>query len=246
MILLGEVIEPLASPEFYSFFLVAIQLGSALAVAAAYFSHLNPWGREKTHTERKATLRLLACIALGCIPVAIIGFFADDLIFRYCYRTEVVAAMLLFYGVAFVWIERRKSGRDNRICSASEIGAKKALAIGAFQILSLIPGTSRSGATILGARLIGIDRAAAAEFSFFLSLPVMLGASLLEGMRFVSRGGTWMLSEILLLLVGGCVAFLTSLCVIRFLLQYVKKHSFAVFGWYRITLGLLLLLISCT
>lgn len=242
MILLGELLSPPGSQEFFDFFLVAVQLGSALAVAVIYFDRLCPLGPKKETGERRASLRLILRILIACFPVALVGFLFDDLIFRFLYRSEVVAASLLGYGILFLFLERKRRARGFRVCAVEALSVWDALAIGTFQVLSLIPGTSRSGSTIIGAMLLGVDRRTAAEFSFFLSLPVMAGASLLEGVRFFSSGLAPSPHEVFLLLLGGCVAFLTSLCVIRFLLGFVERHRFSVFGLYRIVLGVILLL----
>lgn len=234
--------ETAVSPAFYSFFLAFVQLGAVLAVVVLYFDRLNPWSRKKTVNEKKEAFRLWRCVLIGILPAALLGIPLDDLLEKYFYGVPVIAGALILYGVAFILIERRKKGRDARLERVYDISARDALGIGFFQALSLIPGTSRSGSTILGGMLLGASREASAEFSFFMAAPVMLGASFVRGIKFFASGVGMTANELLLLLIGTLVSFFVSIAVIRFLMSFVKKHSFALFGWYRILLGAFVLL----
>ena len=248
MILFDEFVKLDVSAEFMDFFLVSIQLGSILAVLVLFFSKLNPFSRKKTKDEQRATYSLWLHIIVGCIPAAVIGVLFEDQIDALFYRGGrayvVVAIALLVYGVAFIVIEhlRNKKKTPDRIEKTENIGYRDALLIGCFQILALIPGTSRSGSTVLGACLLGVARPAAAEFSFFMAMPVMAGASLLKGLKFLSTGVAMTTNEIGVLVVGTVTAFVVSLVAIRFLMDFVRRHSFAAFGWYRIALGAAVLL----
>ena len=231
------------SEEFYSFFLVAIQLGAILAVFLLYLCRLNPWAKGKTEKERKDTLRLWGRVVVGMLPSAIIGILFDEWLETHLYGSFVIACALIIYGILFILWERRQEGRESfRLESVYEISFWDALRIGGFQVLSLIPGTSRSGATILGGMLIGCSRVCAAEFSFFMAIPVMAGASLLRFLRFTLSGAGVSSREITLLLLGMLTAFLVSLAAIKALMSYVRRHSFALFGWYRIALGIVVIL----
>ena len=234
--------ETAVSPAFYSFFLAFVQLGAVLAVVVLYFDRLNPWSRKKTVNEKKEAFRLWRCVLIGILPAALLGIPLDDLLEKYFYGVPVIAGALILYGVAFILIERRKKGRDARLERVYDISARDALGIGFFQALSLIPGTSRSGSTILGGMLLGASREASAEFSFFMAAPVMLGASFVRGIKFFASGVGMTANELLLLLIGTLVSFFVSIAVICFLMSFVKKHSFALFGWYRILLGAFVLL----
>ena len=248
MMLFNKLAPLDVSPAFYDFFQVCIQLGSILAVLVLFFSRLNPFSVEKTKEERAKTYALWLRIVVGCIPAAVIGVLFEDKIDELFYRNDyayvVVAVALLVYGVAFILIERfrEKAKMRNRIETVGNIGYRDAVLIGCFQILALIPGTSRSGSTVLGACLLGVVRPAAAEFSFFMAIPVMAGASLLKGLKFLSAGAAMTTNEIGVLLIGTLTAFIVSLVAIRFLMDFVRKHSFAAFGWYRIALGTAVLL----
>lgn len=246
MILFDSLWPLKASDDFKDMFDVVIQLGSILAVLVVYFSRLNPWSRKKTPEENKYTLNLWGKIIVAAIPAAIAGVFLDDIISTYLGGYAVVAAALIVYGIAFIIIERSKKNTVPRIQKAEDIDIKTALSIGAFQVLSLVPGTSRSGSTIVGAMLVGVSRTAAAEFSFFLAIPIMFGASGLRGLKYalkVAGGEAEMFgaTELAVLLVGTAVAFFVSLAVIKFLVSFVRRHSFESFGWYRIALGALVL-----
>lgn len=248
MILVDELLgmKNGVSEAFYDFFLVAIQLGAILAVVVLYFSKLNPWSKKKSDTEKKQTWRLWLCVVIGVIPAALIGIPLDDFFEEHLYGFPVVAAALVVYGVAFIVIERMRKGKPARVESVYDLSYKDAFLIGCFQALSLIPGTSRSGSTILGGMLLGVSRTAAAEFSFFMAAPVMAGASLIRGVKFISSGAVMSGTELAVLLIGAAVAFVVSLVAIRFLMGFVKKHSFQAFGWYRIILGVLVLLFALT
>lgn len=235
MILLDQLVKLKVSPEFYELFQVVIQLGAIGAVLLLFFHRLNPFSPKKSPQGRADTWQLWYKVVVAVLPSALIGVLLDDWMDAHLYNHIVVALALVFYGVAFLYVE--KEGKKKEIASVYDIDYRTALLIGAFQCLSLIPGTSRSGSTILGAILLGVGRAAGAEFSFFLAIPTMLGASALKLLKFMLSGVTAGSTEILLLLTGCAVSFLVSLLVIRGLMDYVKRHSFRVFGIYRILLG---------
>ena len=218
-------------------FNVVIQLGAILAVIVLFFYKLNPFSPKKDKAQKKDTWQLWFKVVVAVIPSAVIGFLFDDWLDATLYRYEVVAIMLILYGVAFLFVEKRNEKRLAKISDVHQIDYKTAILIGAFQCLSLIPGTSRSGATILGAILLGVSRSAGAEFSFFLGIPTMVGASLLKTMDFLESGVQATTTEIGVLVIGCVVSFVVSLLVIKGLMEYVRKRSFAVFGWYRIVLG---------
>lgn len=241
MILFDEFFKMNVSDEFREMFFVVIQLGSILAVLVLYFGRLWPFFPSKTPAERKSVWVLWSKIFVAAIPAGIVGVLFDDFINDHFFNSWVVAGALIVYGIAFIVIERAFKGRPREDGSAEDITYGTALKIGAFQMLALIPGTSRSGSTIIGAMLTGVNRTAAAEFSFFLALPVMAGASLLKLVKFFAGGGVFTSTEIGVLLVGTITAFFVSLAAIKFLVGFVRRHSFEVFGWYRIVLGLLVL-----
>jgi len=234
MILLDELISLDVSESFRQMFLVVIQLGSILAVAVLYFKTLNPFSKKKSGAEKKQVFSLWGKIIVAIIPAGIAGVLLDDWLDRHFYTYSTVAAALVLYGIFFIVIERRRKNKRPAHETVYDIDYKTAAAIGLFQILSLIPGTSRSGSTILGGMLVGVSRTAAAEFSFFLAVPIMLGASLL---KLIKLGFALTGAEISILLTGCAVAFFVSVAAIRFLVSFVKRHSFEVFGWYRIVLG---------
>ncbi len=238
-----------ASESFKSMFEVVIQLGSILAVLVIYFSRLNPWSRKKTKAENKYTLDMWKKIIVAVLPAAVMGVLFDDFLDTYLYNYIVVSITLIVYGIAFIVIERGRKNKKFLIERAEDIDYKTALLIGAFQILALIPGTSRSGSTIVGAMLLGVSRTAAAEFSFFLAIPVMFGASGLRGLKYVldvmdGEVAMFGLSELGVLLVGTAVAFAVSMIVVKFLVSFVRRHSFESFGWYRIALGAVLIALN--
>ena len=241
MILVDELMSLNVSPEFMELFLVVIQLGAICAVPVLFFHKLNPFSAKKSATERKGTWLLWAKVIVGVLPAAVIGVVLDDFLDEHLYNFVTVAITLIVYGIAFIIVERLNKNKPARIERVEDLSFTDALLIGGFQVLSLIPGTSRSGSTILGGRLIGVSRSASAEFSFFMAIPVMLGASLLKVVKFVLEGYTATGTEIGLLLVGLVVSFVVSLAAIRFLTDFVKRHTFTPFGIYRIALGALVL-----
>lgn len=241
MILLNEVLSLNVSPEFWELFEVVIQLGAILAVVLLFFRRLNPFALSKTREEKRGTWNLWFLVILAILPSAVIGLLFDDWINETLYNPWTVAVMLIVYGVAFLFVEKARQNRPLRIDRVEQIGWRDALMIGAFQTLAIIPGTSRSGATILGAMMFGLSRTAAAEFSFFLAIPTMAGASFLKGLKYFLAGNTLSGTEWAILLVGCLSAFFVSLLVIRGLMDYVRRHSFSVFGVYRIILGLIVL-----
>ena len=242
MILLDEFVKLQVSEAFYEMFQVVIQLGAILAVILLFFHKLNPFSPKKTEVQKKDTWQLWFKVVVAVIPSAVIGLLLDDWMDEHLYNYVVVAITLILYGVAFIYMERLNKQRSTAIESVYSIDYRTAILIGAFQCLSLIPGTSRSGSTILGAIILGVARPAGAEFSFFLAIPTMLGASALKLLKFMLSGVSATGTEIAVLLVGCVVSFIVSLVVIRGLMEYVRKRSFAVFGIYRIALGALVLL----
>lgn len=237
MILLNEFVKLNVSDEFYKLFEVVIQLGAILAVVIMYFKVIFPFGFGKTKEDTKKTFNLWGKILVACVPAAIIGLLFDDWLDEHLYNSVVVSLMLIIYGILFIVIESMHLNKD-KTNSIDDITYKQALGVGVFQLLALIPGTSRSGATIIGGLLIGLKRSVAAEFTFFLAIPVMFGASLLKIVKF---GLSFTMQEATILIVGMVVAFVVSVFVIKFLMSYIKKHDFKVFGWYRIVLGIIVL-----
>ena len=238
MILLDEFVKLKVSAEFYEMFQVVIQLGAIAAVLLLFFHKLNPFSPKKDAIQKKNTWVLWLKVIVAVLPSAVIGLLLDDWMDEHLYNYVVVAITLVIYGVGFILVERFNRGRKLRnVESVFDISYKTALLIGAFQCLSLIPGTSRSGSTILGAILLGVGRAAGAEFSFFLAIPTMLGASALKLLKFLLSGVTAGGLEIAVLLIGCVISFVVSLLVIKGLMEYVRKRSFALFGIYRIVLG---------
>jgi len=234
MILADEFIKLNITPEFKEMFLVVIQLGAILAVVLLYFRKLNPFALSKTPAQRRDTVILWIKVVIAVLPAAIIGIPFDDQIDKLFYNYQTVTATLIIYGVLFLLLENRNRKRKPLIKDFSQLTYKTAALIGVFQVLALIPGTSRSGATILGAILLGTSRYVAAEFSFFLSIPVMFGASAIKLIKF---GFHFTPDEWVILLTGMVVAFVVSILAIKFLMGYIKKHDFKAFGWYRIILG---------
>lgn len=241
MILADEFISLPVSEEFLELFLVVIQLGAIAAVPVMFFGKLNPFSRKKTACERNKTWNLWGKVIVGVLPAAVLGFLLDDFLDEHLYNYIVVSVALIIYGILFIVIEKVKQNKEFRVESVYDLTYKDALIIGAYQTLSLIPGTSRSGSTILGGMLTGVSRTASAEFSFFMAIPVMIGASLLKILKFVMDKNSATTDEILLLLVGMVVSFLVSVVAIKFLMSFVKKHSFSAFGVYRIILGALVI-----
>lgn len=241
MILLNEFVELKVSEEFYKMFEVVIQLGAILAVILLFFHKLNPFSSKKTDPQKRNTWRLWFKVVLAVVPSAVIGILFDDWMDAHFYNYIVVAITLIVYGIAFLFVEKANEHRSTHVSTVYDIDMKTALLIGCFQCLSLIPGTSRSGSTILGAIILGVGRSAGAEFSFFLAIPTMLGASALKLVKFLLSGATATSTELIILAVGCIVSFVVSLLVIKGLMEYVRRHSFAVFGVYRIILGILVL-----
>ena len=242
MILLDEFVKLKVSPEFYEMFQVVIQLGAILAVILLFFQKLNPFSGKKDTQQKKNTWSLWFKVIVAVLPSAVIGVLLDDWMDAHLYNYVVVAVALVVYGVAFILMEKRNSGREMKVQDVYDIDYRTALFIGCFQCLSLIPGTSRSGSTILGAIILGVARPAGAEFSFFLAIPTMLGASALKVLKYaldIMEGAAALPTglEVGVLIVGCVVSFVVSLLVIKALMEYVRKRSFAVFGVYRIILG---------
>lgn len=240
MILLNEFVTLDVSPEFWEMFLVVIQLGAILAVVLLFWDKIFPFKFKDKPVIQKDIFVLWFKILAACIPAAVIGLAFDDVFDALFYNPWCVAVALIVFGIAFIMIENKNKNASPKITELGQITYQTAFMIGVFQLLAAVfPGTSRSGATIVGALLIGVSRTVAAEFTFFLAIPVMLGASLLKVVKF---GFHFTSAEAVILLVGMIVAFLVSVIVIRFLMEYIKKHDFKVFGWYRIILGAIVLL----
>lgn len=239
MILADEFIKLNTSQAFKDMFLVVIQLGAILAVVVLYFHKLNPFSPKKSQQEKRDTFTLWGKVIVSCLPAAVIGLLFDDLIESTFFNYVTVAVMLILYGVLFILVENWNKRRKPKVETLSDLSYRTAFCIGLFQVLALIPGTSRSGATILGGILLGASRTVSAEFTFFLAIPVMFGASLLKMLKF---GFTYSGMEIAVLLTGMIVAFVVSILAIKFLMGYIKKHDFKAFGYYRIILGALVLL----
>ncbi|HJB08683.1 MAG TPA: undecaprenyl-diphosphate phosphatase [Candidatus Enterocloster faecavium] len=241
MILVDEIIQ-LNQPEAYkTVFRVVIQLGAILAVGLMYFRKLNPFSRYKSRNQKEATWILWIKIVVACIPAAVFGLLLDDWMDAHLYNAYVVAAMLILYGVLFILLENSRLVTNPSIQKVSRISLKTAFFIGLFQLLSLVPGTSRSGATILGAMILGCSRGAAAEFSFFLGVPVMFGASLLKLVKYFLDGNSFSGSQVFYLIFGMVIAFAVSVYSIKFLMSYVRRNDFKFFGYYRIILGVIVL-----
>lgn len=252
LILLNEAVKLDVSESFYSMFEVVIQLGAILAVVVLFWSQIWPFGRKNNQVPlsrnglgkwiKTDIFKLWFHILVSAIPAAVVGILADDWIEEHFYTYQMVAVMLIIFGIAFILIENKHKGKPAKINAVADIGYDTALFIGLFQLIAAVfPGTSRSGATIVGALLIGVSRTVAAEYTFFMAIPVMFGASLLKMLKF---GFHYSVNEIVILLVGTIIAFVVSLLVIQFLMGYIKKHDFKVFGWYRIILGTLVLLLG--
>ena len=237
LILLNAFVNLQVSEQFQRMFDVVIQLGAILAVVALFFKKLNPFDPGKGAIQRKKTWSLWFKVIAAIIPSGVVGVLFDDWMEEHLHTPIVVAAALIVYGVAFILVERANRSRTPKANDVHEITLPTAMVIGLFQCLSLVPGTSRSGSTILGGILIGAGRSAAAEFSFFMAIPTMLGASAIKLLKFFLSGASFTAMELLILLVGCTVSYIVSLAVIRGLMSYVRKHSFAAFGVYRIVLG---------
>ena len=238
MILVDDFIMLDVSKQFMDMFLVVIQLGAILAVVVLNFEKLNPFSPWKTKLQKRNTFTLWAKVMVACVPAAVIGILLNDWMEEHLMTTPVVAAALIFYGIVFIAVEQFNRYRTPRIRTLESLDYKTAFIIGMFQVLALVPGTSRSGATIIGGILFGASRYAATEFTFFLAIPVMFGASLLKMVKF---GFHYSLEEVFILIIGMTTAFVVSILSIKFLLNYIKKNDFTAFGWYRIALGLIVL-----
>ena len=238
MILVDEFIKLDVSKAFMDMFLVVIQLGAILAVVVLNFEKLNPFSSWKSRSEKRATIDLWAKVIVACIPAAVIGLLFNKYMEEHFMTAPVVATTLIFYGIMFIVVENYNKHRQPRVRDLDRLDYKTAFIIGLFQVLSLVPGTSRSGATILGGILFGTSRYVAAEFTFFLAIPVMFGASLLKIVKF---GWHYTGAEILIMVVGMATAFVVSIASIKFLLRYIKNNDFKAFGWYRIVLGIIVI-----
>ena len=241
LILVNEFLNLRQSKDFIDMFNIVIQLGAILAVMVIYFKRLNPFQPGKTAREVQLTWQLWLKVVIACIPSAFFGLFLDDWMEAHLSNFFVVAIMLVVYGIAFIWIEDRNRRVEPKVTDLARMSYKTAFYIGLFQVLSIIPGTSRSGATILGGIIVGTSRSVAADFTFFLGIPTMFGYSGLKAVKYFIDGNTLTGGQVAILLVASVTAFVVSLFVIRFLMNYIKKHDFTVFGKYRIVLGIIVL-----
>ena len=239
LILLNEFLKMDQGDAFFEMFQVVIQFGAILAVVVIYFHKLNPFSLKKTQKQKLLTVQTWIKVLIGSVPAAVVGLLLDDWIDEKLYHWYVVAAMLIIYGVLFIIVENYQKGKDPKVTRLSQLTVPMLLIIGVFQMLAMIPGTSRSGATIVGALMLGISRGAAAEFTFFLAIPVMFGASALKLLKF---GFNFTGMQAAILIVGMAVSFIVSVIAIKFLLKYIKNHDFKVFGYYRIVLGVIVFL----
>lgn len=239
LILLEEFLKLGQGDAFFEMFEVVIQLGAILAVVVIYFHKLNPFSPKKTQKQKMMTIQIWIKVLIGCLPAGIIGILFNDVIDKYLYHWYVVAAMLIVYGILFIIVENYQKGKEPRVKKMSQLTLPTILIIGVFQMLAMIPGTSRSGATIVGALMLGVSRGLAAEYTFYLAIPVMFGASALKLIKF---GLNYTGMQVFLLLLGTVVSFAVSIIAIKFLLQYIKNHDFKVFGYYRIVLGVIVFL----
>ncbi len=270
LLLLDQFISLDVSPEFWDLFLVVVQLGAILAVCVLFFRQLNPFAPSKGVEGRRETWALWGKIVLACIPAAVVGIPLDDWMEEHLSGPFTIAAALIVYGIAFIWVEgaREKKARelalssmrmkhlrkvaqpqsaaeladmDASVQSIETLDVRRAFGIGCFQVLSLVPGTSRSGSTILGGLLLGTSRTVAAEFTFYLAIPVMFGASLVRVAKYALQGFAPTSGELSILVVGCVVAFIVSILAVKFLLAFVRRHDFKPFGWYRIVLGVVVI-----
>lgn len=237
LIIIQELIGYISSDSFMEMFNVVIQLGAILAVVVIYFNKLNPFDKRKAETEKMNTINLWLKVIIASIPAAIIGLLLDDWMDEHLFNPYVVAIALIVYGIAFIVIENKRNKDSIKCKNLDKLPLKTAIGIGLFQVLSLVPGTSRSGSTIIGGLLLGTSRYVATEFTFFLAIPVMFGASFLKLIKF----GLPNFYELIMLIFGMAVSFIVSVLAIKFLLSYIKKNNFKIFGYYRIALGLLVL-----
>ncbi|MDH6364029.1 undecaprenyl-diphosphatase [Enterococcus sp. PF1-24] len=241
LILANEFIKLDATPEFISMFNVVVQLGAILAVIYLYFNKLNPFSSTKSSEEKNSTWQLWFKVIVAIIPSGILGILLDDWLDEHLHKFLPVAIVLIIYGVAFIVVEKKNKTLQPKCTDLNKFTYKAALVMGFFQVLSLIPGTSRSGATILGGIAIGASRFVATEFSFFMGIPTMFGASAYKIFKFIKTGNQFDLQSLFILLIATIVSFIVSVLAIKFLMNYIKKHDFTVFGWYRIILGSLLI-----
>ncbi|KAA9301753.1 MULTISPECIES: undecaprenyl-diphosphate phosphatase [Aerococcus] len=242
MILVEEFVQLQVRPEFWDIFIVVIQLGAILAVIWIYFNRLNPFSPQKTKKEKQETWETWFKVAVGCIPAAVLGLLIDDWMEAHLMNWLVVALALIIYGIAFILVENYNKTRRSQVNSMQELTYRRAFEIGLFQCLSLVPGTSRSGSSILGATILGTSRPVAADFSFFMSIPIMFGASFLKLVKAFFEGFRFTGTELGYLAVGMVVAFLVSVITIKLLLRYIQSNDFKPFGWYRIVLGLIVII----
>ncbi|MCC2255456.1 undecaprenyl-diphosphate phosphatase [Ruminococcus sp. CLA-AA-H200] len=239
LLLLNEFLTLSQGEDFFEMFEVVIQLGAILAVVVIYFHKLNPFSPKKTQKQKMMTIQMWIKVIIGCLPAAVVGLLFNDLIDSVLYHWYVVAATLIIYGILFIVVENYQKGKEPAVTKISQLTVPMLLIIGVFQMLALIPGTSRSGATIVGALLIGVSRSVATEFTFFLAIPVMFGASAL---KLIKYGLNFTGMQVFLLILGMAVSFVVSVIAIKFLLKYIKNHDFKVFGYYRIVLGVIVFL----
>lgn len=239
LIILEELLKLNQSEAFFEMFQVVIQLGAVLAVVVIYFHKLNPFSPKKTQNQKMMTWQIWIKVLIGCIPAGVIGLLFDNLIDKWLYHWYVVAITLILYGILFIVVENYQKERKPKVTRMSQLSVPMILIIGVFQMLALIPGTSRSGATIVGALMIGVSRSLAAEYTFFLAIPVMFGASLVKLVKF---GFDFTVMQAVLLILGMAVSFAVSIVAIKFLMSYIRKNDFKVFGYYRIVLGIVVLL----
>lgn len=239
LILVEELIKLQQNEAFLNMFNVVIQLGSIMAVVVIYFHKLNPFSKKKTEKQRMMTIQLWIKVIIGTLPAMIVGFLFNDFIEEKLNNAYVVAAMLILYGILFIVVENQNNTREPKVVKLSQLSIQTVLLIGVFQMLAMIPGTSRSGATIVGALFLGVSRAIATEFTFFLAIPVMFGASALKLFKF---GFNFTAGQFFLLLLGMVVSFAVSVVAIKFLLKYIRNHDFKIFGYYRIVLGVIVFL----
>lgn len=238
LLILQSMVGEIISHDFMEMFDVVIQLGAILAVVVIYFNKLNPFSSKKTAIEKQNTINLWIKVIVACLPAAVIGLLLDDWLDAHLFKTSVVAVTLILYGIAFIVVEERHRGKKFKYKDLNTLPLSVAIGIGMFQVLALVPGTSRSGATILGGMILGASRYVSAEFTFFLAVPVMFGASLLKLVKF---GLAFSFGEFFALILGMVVSFVVSILAIKFLMNYIKKHNFKVFGIYRIILGIVIL-----
>ena len=241
LILVNEIIQLDASKQFMEMFNVVIQLGAIMAVVILYFHKLNPFSKRKSQKQKTQTIQLWIKVVIACLPAMIIGIPLDDWMEKHLHKSVPIAAMLILYGILFIIVENRNKKRTPSVTKFSQLTYQMAFIIGIWQVLALVPGTSRSGATIVGALLLGTSRYIAAEFTFFLAIPVMFGASGLKILKFIKAGVGITGLEVAILIVGCLTAFIVSVLAIKFLMGYIKKNDFKVFGVYRIVLGAIIL-----